>query len=623
MTGVFERAGSRARAAVARVRRVPEPPAPNEPAPKPKPPRELVWDEVTAHDWPGDRPVRAFFDLLLEAMGIAEQQKVLVAAAGQADVWRSFIEAAFPTASVVITADDADESTEHARLSALAPFDVVVHAADVDGVTQARTFQRIVWHLRAGGIYLTPRMVPVDRAALPPPPPPSVPYPNEDGLAEPPYAGDLWQLVAEAEQRRLEDFADDRPGVVPFRDLRGLGRHVCEIRVFSKMLWLRTERRTQAKLTEDEADAVLRARPEFGEEIADVPAATLHSTAPYVHNAGSDPFFTATMHSPRLRLRRYDRPVCSRGQIVTTGDFVWPDTFRHHLYPRLTNIYVEESAPRFGYVRRDISQPDDLPGAWFHLDNEWPGHYGHMLTDQLGRLWAWEEAKRREPEIKVLLTLQHDREPLVFHQWELDLFATFQITADDLQIFTAPCRPERLYSATSMFSLANYVHPDLARIWRATGDALAAQASDGARPRRLFCTRQTSLKRACHNTGDVEDLFRRHGFDVIDPSDYSLPDQVAMFRAAEAIAGFLGSALFTLAFCPDPTPVFAIGPSSYTARNENLICAVLGHPLVTAWSTPDIAHPEGGWTTPAFSSGFTVNLDDEGRFMEEQLRQLG
>jgi capsular polysaccharide biosynthesis protein len=578
--------------------------------PKPKSPLDLVWDEVVAHEWPGGRPVRAFFDLLLKAMSATPKGTVLVAAGAQADVWERVVTSAWPEARVVVTREGDDESAEHARLSTLAPFDVVVQAADVDGGTQGRTFQRTFWHLRTGGIYLTPRMVPVDLDAVPPSAPERIPTPNEDGLADPPYVGDVWQLVAEGETRRLEDFRDAGDDDASFTDVDGVGRHVREIRVVSKMLWLRTEHRTQAKLTEDEADAVLIARPELGREVSEVPGATVHARAAYIHNTPTDPYFSPTMTSPRLRLRRYERPICSRGQIVTTGDLLWPDTFRHHLYPRLTNIYVEESAPRFGYVRRDISAPEELPGVWFHLDNEWPGHFGHMLTDQLGRMWAWDEVKQREPDAKILLTLQHDREQPVMHQWEIDFFDTFGITPDDVHVFTNPCRPEVLYSATSMFSLADYVHPDITEVWRKTGDALAGRASPGPWPARLFCTRPTTLKRPCHNTKEVEGLFRRHGFDVIDPAEHSLPDQVAMFRAAEAVGGFLGSGLFTLAFCPSPKPAFTVGPATYNARNEHLICAVLGHPLVTAW------------TGPAFSSGFTVDMETEGRFLEEHLSQL-
>jgi capsular polysaccharide biosynthesis protein len=578
---------------------------------------------VQSREWPDTRPTRGFFDLLVKSVAATSARTLLVAGAEQAGVLAEVIRASWPSARVEVTRTTDDESAEHARLSGIAPFDVVVHAADVDGTTHVHTFRRVFWHLRAGGIYLTPRIVPRPRNVAPAELPLRLPLPNEEGAVHQPDDGDVWDLVATAEAKRLGDFRDESEGgPVPFADLRALGRAVGEIRVVSKMLWLRNGTRVQAKLTEDETDSVLLARPEFGHEVAQVDAATLEARAPYRHNRQHDPYFSPVMSSPRMRLRRYDRPICSRGQIVTSGDFIWPDTFRHHLYPRLTNFYVEEAAPRFGRVRRDISEPDELPGVWFHLDNEWPGHFGHMLTDQLGRMWAWDEVKRIAPEAKVLLTLNHDREPAELHGWEIEYFAAFGIEPADVRVFTEPCRPEVLYSATSMFSLADYVHPGIVDVWRRAGDALARKAGGDDWPERIFCTRPPSLKRPCHNIADVEALFRRHGFAVVDPVTLPLADQVAMFRRANAVAGFVGSALFNLAFCPEPTPVFAIGPATYNARNEHLICAALGHPLVTAWTGSDVAHPPGSWTAPAFGSGFTVDLDVEGRFLEEHLAAL-
>ena len=48
-------------------------------------------------------------------------------------------------------------------------------------------------------------------------------------------------------------------------------------------------------------------------------------------------------------------------------------------------------------------EPTYLLGPYFHIDGEIQGHFGHMITEQVSRLWAWEEAKRREPGLKALL----------------------------------------------------------------------------------------------------------------------------------------------------------------------------------------------------------------------------
>jgi capsular polysaccharide biosynthesis protein len=120
----------------------------------------------------------------------------------------------------------------------------------------------------------------------------------------------------------------------------------------------------------------------------------------------------------------------------------------------------------------------------------------------------------------------------------------------------------------------------------------------------------------------VEDLFARHGFEVVRPELLPLPEQVALFRGAEVIAGFGGSAVFTAALCNTPKTIVTVAPTSYTARNEHLIAAVRGHRVISAWSEPRLQHPDGWWTQQAYASDFTVDLDREGRWLEEQLASL-
>jgi capsular polysaccharide biosynthesis protein len=537
--------------------------------------------------------------------------------------WKELFARVWPEVLLICVSADDSESETHARLCVAAPADLVVQAADTSAVTQVRLFRLTFMHLREGGTYLTPRLVPVSAEeieaaaaehAL------KMALHEHHWLEEP--VSDLWDLVSKAQAARTRDFKEPDGGDSP-EDVRGLGRHLAQVHVSSKMLRLRSGFRAQAKLTEAEADAVLVSRPDIGREITSLPATGLTARAAYRHNLEFDPHFNPEMTVPKLTLREYNNPVCARGQVVMNEHLLLPETFRHHMSPRMVNIYVEEAAPRFGYLRRDVSDADPLPGAWFHLDSEWPGHFGHTLTECLGRMWGWERARQEHPDIKCLMTLQHDREPMELAPFELDLLGVFGIGADDVHIFDGSCRPEKLYAATSMFSLPDYVHPEILEIWRRVGDHLASQAPARERPRRLFCTRPPDLKRSCRNGAEVEALFEEYGFEVVSPERFPLSEQVAMFRSAEAIGGFAGSALFTSALCPSPTKLFTVAPTSYGARNEQLIAAALGHEIVSAWSRPDVDHPPGTWTTEAFGSNFLFDFDDEGVFLRDHLARLG
>jgi capsular polysaccharide biosynthesis protein len=170
-------------------------------------------------------------------------------------------------------------------------------------------------------------------------------------------------------------------------------------------------------------------------------------------------------------------------------------------------------------------------------------------------------------------------------------------------------------------SMPDYIHPEIAHLWLRVGDQLAARAPERRYPKRIFITR-TDVLRPCHNREQVEDRFRREGFEVIRPELLPMAEQVQTFRQAEIIAGFGGSGLFNMMFRREPATVIIVQPRSYTSVNEYMISSVLGNVQYQVDSEPDIAHPPGGWTWDAFRSGFTFDFDNEGRELDRILSAL-
>ena len=591
------------------------------------------YDHVQQLDWPGEPPRKRFLPMLRKVLDGRPDARVVVVGGAQLDTWAELIRRAWPGVDPVLVHHDDDPSEVHVRLALAGPFDLVLQAADSTAVTQARTFQRVFFHLCEGGAYLTPVLLTLGeseaararaeaaadlRAAQT-----SRPWPNEDAAFLPAWVGELWDLVSDAQRARLRP-PEERPQTTPrAAEVRGLARHLADVEVHGVSLRITNARGTDAKLREVEADAVLRERPDLGREVESLPPTELRASASYEHNLAGDPYYAPTMRVPKLTLREYAAPLVSRGQVVTSGGFVWPDTYRHHLADHLHSRFVEESGPLFGHLRRDSSQAGDLPGRWFNLDSEWPGHYGHLLTEVLGKMWAWDRVRGLAPDVRCLLSVPPERNELEPRSFEVEILGAFGITPDDVEVIDGPCRPETLYSATSMFSLPDYVHPDLARVWDRVGDHLADKAGSSGGPQRIFCTRPADHKRACTNAAEVEALFARHGFEVLRPELLPLSEQVALFRGAEVVAGFGGSGLFTSALCRIPKTVVTVAPTSYTARNEHLIAAVRGHRVISAWSEPRLQHPPGWWTQRAYASDFAVDMDAEGRWLDDQLARLG
>jgi capsular polysaccharide biosynthesis protein len=559
-------------------------------------------------DWPEDQE---FFRVLAAKVSARPRGKVAIIGGASAPRVAEQLRSRFPRLRLLVIDPRMEPSEAHVALSARNPIHLLVDLAESGAADQVDVFRRTFMHLAPNGSYLTRALVPSETAAA---------SGGTDGF-------DLTQLI-----RLASDTPYDRSKPEQVRDLACLGVSIAEVRQVGDGILVRNARRLRPKLRDFEMNPILQARPKLGRVVESRPESSFESLCDYgdsyefkardpriVHQ---DPYRLQTFTMPPLYLRLYARPICARGQIVESNGLLLPDTYRHQWQRRLTNMYINDVAPLFGEVRAELRKAAPIPGAYFHFDSEWPGHFGHTMTEQISRLWAYERAKEHDPELRLLTTLQKSRASQKLLPWESALLGAYGIPSDDVVIFDEPVQPERLYAATPMFSCPQWVHPEIDQIWNRLARGLIAKATTENRPKRIFCSRRVALKRACRNTAEVEEIFAASGFSVIYPEDYPLPDQAAMFAEADVIGGFAGSGLFSLAFCETPKTVIMISPKSYTARNEYQIASVRGHRLRVVWSRPDIPHPAGGWTAEAFGSSFAVDLQHEGRYLRELLASL-
>jgi capsular polysaccharide biosynthesis protein len=308
---------------------------------------------------------------------------------------------------------------------------------------------------------------------------------------------------------------------------------------------------------------------------------------------------------------------CDVGQVVSTDRALLPDTYRHNQRPRLKNRYTVEMAPRFARLRA-TEEASRLPGTYFHLDNELRGHFGHAMTEQVSRLWGWRLAREEFPDLRVLMAVNKGRE---LRSWEQVLFGSVGIRPEDITFVREPVRVDRLVTATPMFSMPQYAHPAIRETWRQMSDELVRQAPDREYAQRLFCARRTG-KRACNNAAEVEELFAEEGFDVVYPEEYPIPEQAAMFRNAEVIGGYAGSALFNVIYATSPKRLVMLSSEAYTASNEYMMASVQGHRIDLVTCRPDLPQPDTGWSREAFESSYTFDPAREGHFLREVFASL-
>ncbi|MDO9457459.1 DUF563 domain-containing protein, partial [Nocardioides sp.] len=410
--------------------------------------------------------------------------------------------------------------------------------------------------------------------------------------------------------------SDPRPAAD--RDRHALAASVASTTVEGDLaLVTRSDVATWDVVPERRFDALVAAAPALGSVVTRRAAQTWTATAPFV-SSDPDEAPVGTVEASALSLREHHDVVVAERSVARTGDLVLPQAFRDTVRTRPRTPVLTDWSPwsvRVPDELLDGREPVDLPGTWFHADNVLRGHFGHALTEQLSLLWAWPEVLARHPDAGLLVTTAG--RPLA--GWELELLEAAGVERRRVHAADAPVRVERLLAATPGYVIMRHVHPSLRDHYRATGDALERRAGVTGTPRRLLVTRSGS-KRRCHQTAEVEALLVRHGFTPVALEDHPLPDQVALVRHAEAVAGWGGSGMFHLLLGGAPRPVIAISHTGYHLWNERAIAALWDHPLTVVRGTPD--PPAGAPSGTPMHADFSLDLDREGRLLVDALERL-
>jgi capsular polysaccharide biosynthesis protein len=105
-----------------------------------------------------------------------------------------------------------------------------------------------------------------------------------------------------------------------------------------------------------------------------------------------------------------------------------------------------------------------------------------------------------------------------------------------------------------------------------------------ALPKRFYIIRD-GYTRGVSNEVEVREFFTRKGWALLAPEKLSIPDQIALFRDAEAIAGVHGSAFTNLVWASPSARVLELVPENFMSgafewlaranglRHDFLVCA--------------------------------------------------
>lgn len=478
------------------------------------------------------------------------------------------------------------------------PFDAVIDMTGMAEPARVRLFENAFFALRDEGVYVYVHPTPM---------PPGSPSGQETTVPD---------VVNEAVAvRRRGEKAMRRAGMAPAERARAVskvatgpgcivviksGQHLPKLRDTSTNAYL-AERRPSSMRVLDTVD----------------PLRHLSNTTVAMHRStAAKPHFEAAYDVPRLWLREYRDAVVLPGQVAMVDGVVLPDSFRHNLERRLHNKHFVDSTDLYARLRQPVDAAERLDGTYYYLDDEYPSAYGHLLTEQVSRLWGWDDALSEYPDLQILLSAGRNGAKM-----ERTVLGAFGIPPERITVLSRPARVERLVAASPMFQNPFYASPRLLEIWARLRDGFRSQLGPHKRerPARIFVSRPMTGARVCWNTREVEQFFADRGFEVVLPAELSMPDQVDTFASAQIVAGFAGSALINGIYGNGPSKRIIIGHEAYNARNEHLISCLFHDVQHYFWARPDVEHPRGTWSIPAFVSSFTFDLKRAAPYIDDAI----
>lgn len=366
-------------------------------------------------------------------------------------------------------------------------------------------------------------------------------------------------------------------------------------------------------VTDDQVPVLLKREPELAVEIWDeLPAGVLQIKATVTSHRSTRAIggLHDALPYPRLQLRHYTGPIDFYGRtLLISGNSVLPDSYRFYRKrpPDHPLLHNSPSRAEFATGPDQLRPQERLTGTYYLLDPQSTGHFGHTMTEVVARLWGWDQAKARIPDLKVLTKVKPGRtsEPVVDR-----LLRAYGIASDDIVYVDHPVELESIVTASAMWHnfAPHFVHPQITAIWDRLGRALIDPSAPSWE--RIFVTRRAGSYRTCHNAPDVEEVFARHGFQIVSPEQYDLGIQAGFFRTARVVAGFGGSGMFNLMHSACLEQIIVLAHEAYTARNEHLYSAVLGGRADWFWSRP---------IRPNFQSDWNFDFDRNGPDLERLL----
>lgn len=111
---------------------------------------------------------------------------------------------------------------------------------------------------------------------------------------------------------------------------------------------------------------------------------------------------------------------------------------------------------------------------------------------------------------------------------------------------------------------------------------------------KIFISRRfDQTKRLLVNRADVEQVFARHGFEIVRPEELDVVEQIARFSAARIVAGESGAGMANIVFCDPGARVLEIQPVTFVEGWTRASCLLFGHDWSVYFARAEPRPPPG------------------------------
>ncbi|MEE1650724.1 glycosyltransferase family 61 protein [Brachybacterium sp. J144] len=288
---------------------------------------------------------------------------------------------------------------------------------------------------------------------------------------------------------------------------------------------------------------------------------------------------------------------------VTFGGIV-TDEYGDIASESLNCVQNLQETPRFFQVaggQRWLSKRYDAPTVHYGkvegrrhvlLKSAWDANYGHWLYDSLARLSLLDA---RHTEERPLLVVDAHNGPI--GRVIRDSLRILGYQDDDVLLHDF--RKDAVFEELHVPGLVSR-HPAHKAPEATEFLARMNRGVEGSGIERLYLSRNSYGRRHLRNEDEIWSIFEKCGFRRVATESMSLEEQIATFADAKVVAGNLGAAFSSLAFCPQGVRVLALATE---AMPHDFFYDIACHKGGVYVGVQGLAE-EG---TPDMSSNFSVN----------------